>query len=100
MSMTISDTIRAFVIETFYTSPELRDDDSLLDTGTMDSTGVLELIAFVEQTWGIAVGEREILPDNFDSIGRIALYIERKLKARSESAAPLSPPASPLPSHP
>jgi len=76
--MTILEEIRVFVAESFYAATGLADDASLLDTGTIDSTGVLELITFVEQRFGIAVGEGEILPENFDSIERIAAFVEKK----------------------
>ena len=77
--MTILEEIRAFVAESFYAAAGLADDASLLDTGTIDSTGVLELITFVEQRFGVGVGEGEILPENFDSIERVAAFVEKKL---------------------
>ena len=77
--MTMLEEIRTFVRESFYADARLADDTSLLETGTIDSTGVLELITFVEQRFGIEVGEREILPGNFDSITRVASFVERKL---------------------
>lgn len=86
MSTTILDCVRSFVVEAFYAPADLADDASLLDTGTMDSTGVLELIVFLEKRWAITVGDREILPDNFDSIRRIVAYVEGKLEGRSEPA--------------
>ena len=44
----------------------------------MDSTGVLELVMFVEETFGIAVEDQEIVPENFDSVSRLAAYIRQK----------------------
>jgi acyl carrier protein len=104
MSTTILESVRSFVIEAFYAPADLADDASLLDTGTMDSTGVLELIVFLEKRWGITVGDREIHPDYFDSIRRITAFVERKIADRGEptprsreSAAPSSAaPPSPL----
>jgi acyl carrier protein len=58
MSTTILDSVRAFVVDAFYAPADLADDASLLDTGTMDSTGVLELIVFIERRWAITVGDR------------------------------------------
>ena len=52
--------------------------DSLLATGVIDSVGILELIAFVEKTFSIRVEDEEIIPDNLDSVSRIAAYIRRK----------------------
>ena len=82
MSTTIRDSVHAFVLEAFYAPADLGDGDSLLDTGTMDSTGVLELIAFLEKRFGVAVGDREIHPDNLDSITKITAFVEGKLAER------------------
>jgi acyl carrier protein len=84
--LTVLEEVRAFVAESFYAATGLDDDASLLDTGTIDSTGVLELITFVEQRFGIMVGEGEVLPENFDSIERIAAFVEKKL-SRERSLA-------------
>ncbi|OPY00319.1 MAG: acyl carrier protein [Syntrophorhabdus sp. PtaB.Bin006] len=54
-------------------------EDSLLDTGVIDSTGVLELVAFIEETYGIKIEDEEIVPENLDSINNISLYISQKL---------------------
>lgn len=77
--MAIVDEIRTFIQQSFYAPAGLSDDASLLDTGTMDSTGVLELIAFIEQRYRVSVGDREIHPDNFDSVRRVAAFVEKKL---------------------
>lgn len=89
MSQTILDSVRSFVVEAFYAPADLADDASLLDTGTMDSTGVLELIVFLEKRWGISVGDREIHPDYFDSIRRVTAFVERKI-AEQRDASPSS----------
>ncbi len=70
--------IREFVRKTFFVSGPLRDDDSLLDHGIIDSTGVLEVVAFVETEFGVRVLDEEMLPENLDSIANIAAYVERK----------------------
>lgn len=57
------------------------DTDSLLDLHILDSTGVLELILFLEQTWGIQVADAEMVPENLDSVAAIAGYVQRKLAA-------------------
>lgn len=58
-------------------------DDSLLDKGIIDSTGVLEIVTFLENTFGIQVEDEEIIPSNFDSINNINSYISRKLALKS-----------------
>lgn len=75
---TIAETIRAFIVENFLfgdTSQDLGDDVSLIEADLVDSTGILELVAFVEESWGIAVKDADIVPANFDSIGRIAAFV-------------------------
>lgn len=73
-----AETIRAFIVENFLfgdTSVDLGDDVSLIETGIVDSTGVLELVGFVETTYGLTVGDADIVPANFDSIGRLAAFV-------------------------
>ncbi len=75
--------ITQFVIDTFlfgYTD-EISPSDSLLDTGVIDSTGIMELIIFLEETFNISVADEELVPENLDSIERIAQYVDRKLSA-------------------
>jgi acyl carrier protein len=74
--------IRQFITGNFYVAADadLADDASLLDHGIIDSTGVLEVIAFLEDTFGIEVADEELIPENLDSIGRIAAFVERKRK--------------------
>jgi acyl carrier protein len=62
---------------------ELGDDSSFLERNLLDSTGVLELVAFIEETYGFKVGDDEIIPDNLDSVSLVAGYIARKLGARA-----------------
>ena len=72
--------IRQFLGKNFYLPDpaSLRDDTSLLDQGIIDSTGVLELVGFLEDTFGISVLDNETLAENLDSIDRIAAYVQRK----------------------
>ncbi len=74
--------IRQFIIETFLFDADdaaLDDDESLLDLGIIDSTGVLEMVAFVEEEFGIEVNDEELVPENLDSISNLAAYIEKKV---------------------
>ena len=57
------------------------DEASFLEEGIVDSMGVMELVAFTEETFGIAIEDHEITPDNFDSINRLAGYISGKMTA-------------------
>jgi acyl carrier protein len=77
----IENTVREFIGENFLfrADAQVADDQSLLETGVMDSTGVLELIAFLEQTYGITVADEEIVPENLDSINSMTSYLNTKL---------------------
>ena len=72
--------IRNFVTTNFYVADPaaLEDQASLLEHGIIDSTGVLEVIAFIEESFGITVDDSEMLPENLDSIERIAAFVARK----------------------
>lgn len=72
--------IRSFILASFYVpDPErLTDDTSLLGTGIVDSTGMLEVIEHVEAEHGVEVGERDVVPENFDTVARIADYVSRR----------------------
>jgi len=79
--MTIEDQIRQYVADNFLFSDDgyqLSDDVSFLEEGIVDSTGVLELVMFVEETFSVAVRDEEIVPENFDSVSRLAAYVRRK----------------------
>ena len=79
--MDIEAQVRAYIEENFAYrggSAELPADQSLIETGIVDSTGVLELVSFVEQTFGVSVKDSEVVPENFDSIGRLTKFVEQK----------------------
>ncbi len=78
--MEITEQVRTFVTTNFYVPDpaSLTNDASLLDQGIIDSTGVLEVIGFLEETFGISVDDRDILPETLDSIERIAGFVARK----------------------
>lgn len=75
--MDIKEQVRAFVTSNFYVADPtgLEDNVSLLDRGIIDSTGVLEVIFFIEDTFSITVEDSEMLPNNLDSIERIANFV-------------------------
>jgi acyl carrier protein len=80
-------TVREFVIKNFIFEDDgsLTPETSFLDNGIIDSTGVLELIAFVEEAYGIKVKDHEIIPENFDSIRNIASFVECRLIPLSDA---------------
>ena len=78
--------LRNFVRETFYVGDELRDDTSLLEQGIVDSTGILEVIMFLENTFGMQIEDAEIVPENLDTIDNIAGFVARKTEAPREAS--------------
>jgi acyl carrier protein len=86
--MDIKNAVRQFIVKHFYVANpgSLSDEVSLLENGIIDSTGVLEVITFIEGTFGVAVEDDEMLPDNLDSIARIAAFVMRK-RAASQIAS-------------
>ena len=79
--MDIKEQVRSFIIKNFYVPDPatLSDEDSLLDQGIIDSTGVLEVTGFLEDTFSLTVEDSEMLPENLDSIERIAAFVKRKV---------------------
>jgi len=80
-NMSLNEQIRKFILENFILeNPEdLVDDESMLEKGIIDSTGVLELVAYLESTYDIKVEDEELIPENLDSVKNIVAYLEKKL---------------------
>ena len=73
--------VRQYILENFQFSTDtslLGLDDSFLARGLIDSTGMLEVLLFLEESFGIKVADHEMVPDNLDSVNRIAAFIARK----------------------
>ena len=86
--------IREFIAENFLFGPvdQVRDDESFLESGILDSTGVLQLVDFLEEAYGFKMENDEVTPDNLDSIAKITTYLERKFdSARDGAFAGLQP---------
>ena len=73
--------IRSFIVENFLFGNDdgLADDSSFLDEGIIDSTGILELVEFIEEEFSISVDDEELIPENLDSINNVVGYLERKI---------------------
>lgn len=79
----IQQELRQFVIDNFLFGQgngNLRNDDSFLDKGIIDSTGVLELVVFLEEKFHFKIEDRELVPDNLDSINNLVRFVETKLQ--------------------
>lgn len=82
--MDITERVKEFVTANFYVEPaSLAVDASLLEQGIVDSTGVLEVVSFLEAEFGIAVADEELLPENLDTIDRISAFVARKKGLRT-----------------
>lgn len=73
--------VRVFILENFLPEKPVTDEDSLLENGVIDSTGILEIVSFLETTYGFSVDDEELIPDNLDSIKKITAFIQKKLAA-------------------
>lgn len=85
MSIAVTAKVREFIEDNFMFRDDgerLDDNESLLDAGLIDSTGILQLVAFIETEFGIEMGDAEIIPQNLDSVERIVRYVVGKLQAR------------------
>jgi len=74
-------TIRQFIFDNFLfdaAEEDLGNDDSFLEKGVIDSTGVLELVEWLEDTFDISVDDEELIPENLDSVNQLAAFITKK----------------------
>jgi acyl carrier protein len=79
--MNLSNDIREYIIDNFlFGEPgNLSDDTSFMEGGIVDSTGILEIVGYIEEKYGISIGDAELIPENFNSINNISKFLERKL---------------------
>jgi acyl carrier protein len=80
----IEQPIRAFIATNLLYNSDgfpYADDASFLREGIIDSLGVVELVAFVQKQFGVTVAQHEVVPDNFDSVAKLAAFVRRKLGA-------------------
>ncbi len=78
----LKDKLRLYILENFLftdNQDELNNDDSFMDKNIVDSTGILEIIEFLEEECSIKIEDEEMIPDNLDSIQKIVSFVERKL---------------------
>ena len=81
--MEVRDKLRQFIIENFLFGNDnatLDDGESFLDSGIIDSTGILEVVGFLEDEFEFEVMDEELVPDNFDSVDKLVAYIAKKMQ--------------------
>jgi acyl carrier protein len=79
--MSVSNEIEQFILDELTQGrgiTEIEQDENLLSKGIVDSHGVMELVGFLEQRYGISVGDEDLTPENFESVNRIEAFVERK----------------------
>lgn len=80
----IKQTVRAYIADNFMMGADaakFADGDSFIEQHVIDSTGFLELVMFLEETYGVVVSDEEMVPENLDSLDNIAAYVSRKRAA-------------------
>jgi acyl carrier protein len=77
----IKKNLRNFIKQNFLLGNDanLKDDDSFMGKGIVDSTGILEVVSFVEATFNVKIEDEEMLPENLDSINQLIIFIKKKL---------------------
>jgi acyl carrier protein len=87
--MQIEQKIQKFIITNLYYAADnpITEDDSFLETGVVDSMGVMELVAFIQSEFAIEVTQQEIVVENFDSIRKLANFVRQKLPAKTPPVA-------------
>lgn len=81
LPMSVEAQVRSYILENYlFTDDEsmLNNDDSFLQKNILDSTGMLEVIYFLEDEFGIKVKDEEMVPENLDSVARIVAFVDRK----------------------
>ena len=80
--MNSEQTIKNFIIDNFIIDDnpdQLENDQSFLESGIIDSTGILELVSFIEEHYNIKIEDEELIPDNLDSVNNVVKFISKKL---------------------
>lgn len=81
----VKSTMRMFILDTFLVAPsdrDIGDSESFIERHLVDSTGFLEIIMFLEDTWGITVDDDEVVPENLDSLNGLESFVTRKVAGR------------------
>jgi acyl carrier protein len=80
-TMQLKSEIRQFIVDNFLYGQDddtLDDEVSFLGKGIIDSTGILELVSFIEEKYSISIDDEELIPDNFDSLNKLSTFVSRK----------------------
>jgi len=86
MTMGVEQEVRGYILENYlFTDDEsvLANSESFLEKGILDSTGILEVIYFIEDEYGVKVEDEEMIPENLDSVERLVAFVQRKQTANA-----------------
>ncbi|WP_026841449.1 acyl carrier protein [Citrifermentans bremense] len=80
--MSLQEEIRSFIVDNFLfgDAGTLNNDSSFIKEGIVDSTGILQLVAFIQEQYRVVVEDEELIPENLDSVSKVAAFIENKMK--------------------
>ena len=89
---TLTQELRQFIVNNFLFGDAsgrftFTNDDSFQERGIVDSTGILELVCHLQERYGIEIADAELVPDNLDSVSKVARFVERKQQARIARAS-------------
>jgi acyl carrier protein len=82
--MSIQQDIREYIVDTFLFGEDggLQDDSSFLEEGIVDSTGIMQLVSFLQEQYRITIEDEELIPDNLDSIRKVMAFVAAKKQAQ------------------
>ena len=83
--MEVNLTIRNYIISEFKSNihtEDISNDSSLIDSGVIDSVGIISLLSFLEKTFSLNISSDELMPDNFDTINLITSFVEKKINSK------------------
>lgn len=91
--MNVRQDIKDFIVSTYLFGEEggLEDDSSFLKEGIVDSTGIMQLVSFLQERYRIAIADDELTPENLDSIGKVVAFVEKKIHAAQAPSAQSQP---------
>lgn len=80
--MSLQEDVRSFIVDNFLfgDAATLNNDSSFVKEGIVDSTGILQLVAFIQDQYRVVVEDEELIPENLDSVSKVAAFVENKLK--------------------
>lgn len=84
MAQELEQKIKGYILENYLFTDDpsaLASEDSLLERGIIDSTGILEVIFFLEEEFGVTVADNEMVPENLDSVAALVAFVKRKQAA-------------------